>query len=247
VIRQRLDGGRASRGGPHPPTNRTRPALTCESSRQFFAMSARCAFRGASPFGPCALRVRMVVDPVRPRTAITAMIESAVERNYWGPNEHGRVWGPVHTYSRPRKRLPRTADGKCGRGLHDGKKWHPGADFPELRSLLVQLAEIGGRPPRRPRRARASARRWSKASDGGTPGAPSAIFPRAGRRTRGNRAPDEDRRPSGEGSSRDREGPPAAPRPPPSEGRPGTAPPRRSSWWCPSRATLAELSRLLRL
>jgi len=101
-----------------------------------------------------------------------------VERNYWVRTEHGRVWGPYSISALERLRGQLTE--KCEAST-DGKEWHPGADFPELRSLLVPARKI-----ERQTAAPAAGPRISKAmaeAFGGTPAAPSdsaAIAPAPG-------------------------------------------------------------------
>ncbi|HEY4731452.1 MAG TPA: hypothetical protein VIH41_10000, partial [Myxococcales bacterium] len=91
-----------------------------------------------------------------------------MERNYWVRTEHGRVWGPYSISALERLRGQLTE--KCEAST-DGKEWHPGADFPELRSLLVPARKI-----ERQTAAPAAGPRISKAmaeAFGGTPAAPS--------------------------------------------------------------------------
>jgi len=80
-----------------------------------------------------------------------------VERNYWVRTEHGRVWGPYTIDALERLRGQLTE--KCEASL-DGVEWHPGADFPELRSLLVPARKVerpAVAPPPPPRISRAIA------------------------------------------------------------------------------------------
>ena len=62
-----------------------------------------------------------------------------MERNYWVRTEHGRIWGP-YTIS-ALERLRGQLTDKCEASL-DGKEWLPGADFPELRGLLMPARKI---------------------------------------------------------------------------------------------------------
>jgi len=62
-----------------------------------------------------------------------------VERNYWVRTEHGRVWGPYSISALERLRGQLTE--KCEASI-DGKEWHPGVDFPELRGLLAPARKI---------------------------------------------------------------------------------------------------------
>ena len=62
-----------------------------------------------------------------------------MERNYWVRTEHGRVWGPYTITALERLRGQLTE--KCEASL-DGKEWHPGPDFPELRPLLVAARKV---------------------------------------------------------------------------------------------------------
>jgi len=104
-----------------------------------------------------------------------------VERNYWVRTEHGRVWGPYSISALERLRGQLTE--KCEAST-DGKEWHPGADFPELRSLLVPARKIERQtaaPAAGPRISKAMAEAFGV---GGTPsdstqaqGAPAAIAP----------------------------------------------------------------------
>jgi len=94
-----------------------------------------------------------------------------VERNYWVRTEHGRIWGPYTISALERLRGQLTE--KC-EASNDGKEWHPGADFPELRSLLVPARKI----ERQTAAPAAAGPRISKAMAeafgiGGTPAAPS--------------------------------------------------------------------------
>jgi DnaJ-like protein/uncharacterized protein DUF4388 len=61
------------------------------------------------------------------------------ERNYWVRTEHGRVWGPYTITAL--ERLRGQLSEKCEASV-DGKEWLPGADFPELRSLLAPARKI---------------------------------------------------------------------------------------------------------
>ncbi|HEY4885536.1 MAG TPA: DnaJ domain-containing protein [Myxococcales bacterium] len=94
-----------------------------------------------------------------------------MERNYWVRTEHGRIWGPYTISALERLRGQLTE--KC-EASNDGKEWHPGADFPELRSLLVPARKI----ERQTAAPAAAGPRISKAMAeafgiGGTPAAPS--------------------------------------------------------------------------
>ena len=70
-----------------------------------------------------------------------------MERNYWVRTEHGRVWGP-YTIS-ALERLRGQLTDKCEASL-DGKEWLPGADFPELRGLLMPARKIERTAPIQP-------------------------------------------------------------------------------------------------
>jgi hypothetical protein len=93
-----------------------------------------------------------------------------VERNYWVRTEHGRIWGPYTISALERLRGQLTE--KCEAST-DGKEWHPGADFPELRSLLVPARKIERQtvaPAAGPRISKAMAEAFGI---GGTPAGPS--------------------------------------------------------------------------
>ena len=62
-----------------------------------------------------------------------------MERNYWVRTEHGRIWGPYTISALERLRGQLTE--RCEASL-DGKEWLPGADFPELRGLLMPARKI---------------------------------------------------------------------------------------------------------
>ncbi|TMB10319.1 MAG: hypothetical protein E6J66_12205, partial [Deltaproteobacteria bacterium] len=70
-----------------------------------------------------------------------------MERNYWVRTEHGRIWGP-YTIS-ALERLRGQLTDKCEASL-DGKEWLPGADFPELRGLLMPARKIERTAPIQP-------------------------------------------------------------------------------------------------
>src|ERR671937_719641 len=55
-------------------------------------------------------------------------------KQYWIRTEQGRVWGPyqLEALERLRGQLTEKAEASL-----DGREFHPGADFPELRSLLT--------------------------------------------------------------------------------------------------------------
>ena len=77
-----------------------------------------------------------------------------MERNYWVRTEHGRVWGPYTITALERLRGQLTE--KCEASL-DGVEWLPGADFPELRNLLVPARKVerpAAPPPPPPRISR---------------------------------------------------------------------------------------------
>ncbi len=93
-----------------------------------------------------------------------------MERNYWVRTEHGRIWGPYTISALERLRGQLTE--KCEAST-DGKEWHPGADFPELRSLLVPARKIERQtvaPAAGPRISKAMAEAFGI---GGTRAAPS--------------------------------------------------------------------------
>ncbi len=70
-----------------------------------------------------------------------------MERNYWVRTEHGRIWGPYSIAALERLRGQLTE--KCEASV-DGKEWHPGVDFPELRSLLVPARKVERQAPMPP-------------------------------------------------------------------------------------------------
>ena len=70
-----------------------------------------------------------------------------MERNYWVRTEHGRIWGPYTVSALERLRGQLTD--KCEASL-DGKEWLPGADFPELRGLLMPARKIERTAPIQP-------------------------------------------------------------------------------------------------
>ena len=93
-----------------------------------------------------------------------------MERNYWVRTEQGRVWGPYSISALERLRGQLTE--RCEAST-DGKEWHPGADFPELRGLLVPARKIERQiaaPVAGPRISKAMAEAFGI---GGTPAAPS--------------------------------------------------------------------------
>ncbi|MGZ6124773.1 MAG: DUF4388 domain-containing protein, partial [Myxococcales bacterium] len=62
-----------------------------------------------------------------------------MDRKYWVRTEHGRVWGPYSVAALERLRGQLTES--CEASI-DGTEWHPGVDFPELRSLLAPTRKI---------------------------------------------------------------------------------------------------------
>jgi len=88
-----------------------------------------------------------------------------VERNYWVRTEHGRVWGP-YTIS-ALERLKGQLTEKCEASI-DGKEWHPGVDFPELRSLLSPVRKLerpAPMPPPAPRISKAMSEAFGFGND----------------------------------------------------------------------------------
>ena len=61
------------------------------------------------------------------------------DRNYWVRTEQGRTWGPFPLGALERLRGQLTEKSEASL---DGKEWHPGTDFPELRDLLVPPRKV---------------------------------------------------------------------------------------------------------
>ncbi len=151
-----------------------------------------------------------------------------MERNYWVRTEHGRVWGPYTIGALERLRGQLTE--RCEASL-DGVQWHPGADFPELRSLLVPARKIerqpttAASPPPRISRAMAEAFGFQDVT---VPESPTAEV-----------APE----PAGEGSARPAAQPaPAAASPAPARPKPPPPPPAPVQLEVPDSGDLAQLS-----
>jgi len=164
-----------------------------------------------------------------------------VERNYWVRTEHGRVWGPYTISALERLRGQLTE--KCEAST-DGKEWHPGADFPELRSLLVPARKIerqaAAPAPAGPRISKAMAEAFGI---GGTPGAPSDSSPAPEGAPAAIAPPTKTAPGVAKGPPVIAKGPPAAPRPPPVTGKaPPPPPPAPEQLVVPESGDLAELS-----
>lgn len=97
-------------------------------------------------------------------------------RSYWVRTEHGRVWGPytVAALERLRGQLTEKAEASV-----DGKEWHPGMDFPELRELLQPARKIErtAAPPPAPRISRAMAEAFGLKDSPAGPAAPGTPSP----------------------------------------------------------------------
>lgn len=69
------------------------------------------------------------------------------DRNYWVRTEHGRVWGPytLEKLGRLKGQLTESSEASL-----DGKEWHPGTDFPELKDILApprKIEKVSSPPP----------------------------------------------------------------------------------------------------
>ena len=174
-----------------------------------------------------------------------------MERNYWVRTEHGRVWGPYSISALERLRGQLTE--KCEAST-DGKEWHPGADFPELRSLLVPARKIERQtvaPAAGPRISKAMAEAFGI---GGTPaapsdpsqapdGAPGATAPATKTAPGVAKGPPVIAPAIPKGLPVVAKGPPAAPRPPPVMPKaPPPPPPALEQLVVPESGDLAELS-----
>ncbi|HTO96730.1 MAG TPA: DnaJ domain-containing protein [Myxococcales bacterium] len=98
------------------------------------------------------------------------------DRKYWVRTEHGKVWGPYTVAALERLRGQLTENCQAST---DGEEWLPGADFPELRGLLVPAKKVErqtGMPPVTPRITRAMAEAFG-VSDVTVPVAPTASQP----------------------------------------------------------------------
>lgn len=66
------------------------------------------------------------------------------DRNYWVRTEQGRTWGPFPLSALERLRGQLTEKSEASL---DGKEWHPGADFPELRDLIAPARKVEKQAP----------------------------------------------------------------------------------------------------
>jgi hypothetical protein len=108
-------------------------------------MSATTRRQSSVAFGRGARRARSFVKRQKGYHG-RANIALVTERNYWVRTEHGRVWGPytLGMLSRLKGQITEKAEASL-----DGKSWQPGAEFPELRDLLVPARKLERPPPPR--------------------------------------------------------------------------------------------------